>query len=41
MPCCFGVPKLRLETARAGRRLSALASPVSCNAERAAAQTFR
>lgn len=27
MPCCFGVPKLRHGTARAGRRLSALASP--------------
>ena len=27
MPRCFGVPKLRHETARAGRRLSAFASP--------------
>lgn len=27
IPRCFGVPKLRHETARAGRRLSALASP--------------
>lgn len=27
MPCCFGVPKLRHGTARAGRRLSSLASP--------------
>lgn len=27
IPRCFGVPKLRHETARAGRRLSCLASP--------------
>lgn len=27
MPRCFGVPKLQHETARAGRRLSAIASP--------------